>query len=119
MYHILLLPKLSKLLIMSFQPNNVDEFGRDLSLRERNQTEIARKNYEAACDFMAEWRRKYAGMSWADITFAIEEEEEEEERKRLEEQKKKEKEKYLCLDNERRQLYTIGEYELEEGELFE
>ena len=90
---------------MSFQTandNNADEFGRDLSL----------KNYKAACDFMADYRRKYAGMSWAEINYAIEEEEEEEERKKLEEKQKKETEI-------RRHLYTIGEYELEEGELLE
>lgn len=92
--------------------SNVDEFGRDLELRERNQTEIALKNYRAACDFMAEYRRKYAGMSWAEITYAIEEEEEEEERRALQEKQQKEVE-------ERKYLYSIGEYELEEGEILE
>ena len=87
----------------------VDEFGRDLAL----------KNYKAACDFMAEYHKKYAGMSWAEITYAIEEEEEEEERKKNEIKQKENAEKQKKDAEKRRYLYTIGEYELEEGEVLE
>ncbi len=91
-----------KVLNMSNHTNNefIDEFGRDLSL----------KNYKAACDFIAEMHKKYAGMSWADITYAIEEEEEEEERKKNEMLHKE-------IAEKRRYLHAVGEYELEEGEI--
>ncbi len=93
---------------MSTQVSNIDEFGRDLSLREtKNQ-----KAYNEALDYMAEICRKYAGMSWAEISFAEEEEEEEENRK-------KEAQRLNDLANTRRYLYMIGEYELEEGEILE
>ena len=118
---------------MSFQTANIDEFGRDLSLKDRQVRDVALKNQQAAsdfiaeitltllqdeekeeieCDFMADFYKKFAGMSWAEITFAIEEEEEEEEYRKLQEKNKEDA-------NRRRNLYAIGEYELEEGELFE
>jgi len=116
---------------MSYQPRNIDEFGRDLSLKVMLQNQQAAKNFiaelsltleeeenqrqaqaQAAFDFMAELHKKYAGMSWAEITWAAEEEEEEEERKKIQEKNKK-------SDEHHRYLYTIGEYELEEGEVFE
>lgn len=94
---------------------NVDEFGRDLSLRNK-------ENLKAAEDFIGYYLSKYKGMSWADMTYAIEEEEEEELRK-LEEQRKKEAEELRQRNKQeserRRYLYAIGEYELEEGEVFE
>lgn len=95
---------------------NVDEFGRDLSLRNK-------ENLKAAEDFIGYYLSKYKGMSWADMTYAIEEEEEEEELRKLEEQRKKEAEELRQRNKQeserRRYLYAIGEYELEEGEVFE
>ena len=121
--------KALKLFKMSFQTENTDEFGRDLSLRcqtTKNQqsardfiAEISltleeekdQKTPEYASDCIIDLYRKFAGMSWAEITFAIEEEEEEEREKNKEKNKKQ--------DERRRYLFTIGEYELEEGEVFE
>ena len=104
---------------MSFQSANanIDEFGRDLDL----------KNHKASYDFIDEFYRKLkAGMSWAEICYEADEEEEEEERKKLEEKQKKDMEKQKKdmekqkKDTEnRRYLHTIGQYELEEGEIFE
>jgi hypothetical protein len=97
---------------MSFQSANanIDEFGRDLDL----------KNHKEECDFMTDFYRKLnSGMSWAEICYAQEEEEEEEERKKLEEKQKEDMEKHKKETEIRRHLYTIGEYELEEGEIFE
>jgi hypothetical protein len=66
--------------------NSTDEFGRDSTLRLKN--------------FMAELNRKYGGMSWSEICYAIEEEEEQEQ--------------------ERQQLLAKNcSYELEDGEIFE
>ena len=89
---------------MTTQPTNKnnDEFGRDLAL----------KNKQAADDFIAEIYRKYYGMSWSEIIFAIEDEEEEKELKKLQEKNKQNMEY-------RRYLYNIGNYELEEGEILE
>jgi hypothetical protein len=97
---------------MSFQSANanIDEFGRDLDL----------KNHKVAYDFMDEFYRKLkAGMSWAEICYEADEEEEEEERKKLEEKQKNDMEKQKKETEIRRHLYNIGEYELEEGEIFE
>jgi len=82
--------------------SNIDEFGRDLSLR----------NYQEYYDLMADLKKKYAGMSWAEMTYAAEEEEEEQNNKIYNEHIKK-------IDDERRRLYIIGEYQLEEGEILE
>jgi hypothetical protein len=87
---------------MSFQTENVDEFGRDLSTR------AYQKFYASAM----ETKRKYAGMSWAEITFMEEEAEEEENRK-------KEAVRMRKVDKERRLMYIMGNYELEDGEVFE
>lgn len=111
---------------MSFQNANVDEFGRDLSLRIKLKNQQAAIDFiaeisltlekqtqpQTAYDFMSDFSIKYAGMSWAEINYAIEEEEEEEERKKIEEQNKK-------LAEERMSMHIIGEYELEEGEVLE
>ena len=58
-------------------------------------------------------------VSWIEMCY--EEEEEEERRKKEEEQmKKKEKEINMkALSDKRKSLYEIGEYELEEGEIFD
>jgi hypothetical protein len=51
-------------------------------------------------------------MSWAEITFMEEEAEEEENRK-------KEAVRMRKVDKERRLMYIMGNYELEDGEVFE
>jgi hypothetical protein len=92
---------------------NVDEFGRDLDLRKNV------KNRRGSGDYVTGLLKKYKGMSWAEMTFAIEEEEEEEELRKVEEERKKESQRLKKEDEERRYLYIIGQYELEEGEVFE
>jgi len=87
---------------MSFQTANVDEFDRDLSLR------LFQKAYALAIKS----QEKFRGLSWAEITFMEEEEEEEENRK-------KEAVRMRKVDKERRMAYIMGNYDLEEGEVFE
>lgn len=82
---------------MSSQNQNVYQFGRDLSLKN---------------DYMDELCKKYAGMSWSEMCYAIEEEEELKECEKTRENNKKQ-------DKERKNLYTNGDYDLEEGEIFE
>ena len=92
---------------------NIDEFGRDLSLKpEKQVTSI----FGGALD-------RFKGMSWADICYLIEDEEEEE-RQKEEEVRKREEDKVRQAEREelrkalaeRKQLYEQGLYELEEGE---
>ena len=64
------------------------------------------------CGLMNDDNKKYMGMSWAEINFAIEEEEEEENRKKV-------KEIFQKRDDKCKYLYNIGKYELEEGEILE
>lgn len=66
--------------------------------------EFELKSYQHTCDLLKEYLKKYKGMSWVEITYAVEEEEEEERRK---------------LEEERKYLNSIGEYELEEGEVLD
>lgn len=67
---------------------------------------------EVACnDFMA-YIRSLKGRSWAEICW--EEEEREEEEARIALQKK-----FKAEDEERKKLFLSGNYELEEGEVFE
>lgn len=67
---------------------------------------------EVACnDFMA-YIRSLKGKSWAEICW--EEEEREEEEARIAHQKKLKAE-----DEERKKLFLSGNYQLEEGEIFE
>lgn len=55
---------------------------------------------------------RFKGMSWADINYLLEEEEEAElELERVS--------ALRILDANRRELFATGEYELEEGEIFE
>jgi len=102
-----------------------DEFGRDLSLRGRKDTQkqkeaneeaneeaISKANEEAADLFMTALFNKFKVMSWAEINY--EEEEEEEEREREENRKK-----YKAITEERKLLIDAGKYELEEGEILE
>ena len=73
--------------------NTTDEFGRDTSFR---------------LSYIDELCLKYKGMSWAEITYAIEEEEEQEKQT-----------KYKKQQEERINLLKKGEYELEDGEIIE
>jgi hypothetical protein len=82
---------------------NVDEFGRDLDMR-KTKAEI---EYEKATESLLS---RFKGMSWAEMTWLIEDEEEEEANKVLREQ-----------DMARKALWQSkqADYELEEGEVFE
>jgi len=63
-------------------------------------------------EYMTVLMDKFKNMSWADICFTIEEEDE---RNKKEENARKLQE----ILAERRRLYTLGQYELEEGEILE
>lgn len=80
----------------------IDKFGRDNSLRKPNPS---------GWD-ISELINKMKGMSWADLCYELEEEEE-----RLEKEARDSKLKVLIAD--RKDLLDKGEYELEEGEIFE
>jgi hypothetical protein len=93
--------------------NNIDEFGRDLSLKpEKQVTSIFGKALD-----------RFKGMSWAEICYLVEDEEEEEMQREQEEMqreqdkvKQAEREELRKVLAERKQLYEQGLYELEEGE---
>ena len=77
-----------------------DEFGRDVSLRPlRPSTNIIITSY----------LHKYKNMSWADITYLLEEEEEEKHKNKIRQE----------IIHKHRQLYLAGNYEIEEGEELE
>lgn len=83
----------------------IDEFGRDLSLK----SEMILKRYMALSD---ELFGRFRGMSWIDIEYMLEDEEEEE--KQLIQNETLQK-----LIQERKELYSKGEYDLEDGEEME
>jgi hypothetical protein len=85
---------------MTSTANNIDEFGRDLSLKKENSS---------TCNNPSDFLERFKGMSWAEIEWTIEEEEEEE-------KKKVETEELRKKLAERKELYKKGKYELEEGE---
>jgi len=85
---------------------NIDEFGRDLSLKPEKQVTSLFDEYIA----------RFKGMSWAEISYLIEDEEEEERQKELDKVKQAEREELRKALAERKQLYEQGLYELEEGE---
>jgi hypothetical protein len=91
---------------------NIDQFGRDLSLR-RTPNQIAFDKY------MNDIRQKLKTMSWAELTYEAEEEEErlqaEAKRQRLE----KERAQNYAVSQQRKALLAKGEYELEDGEIIE
>lgn len=98
---------------------NIDQFGRDLSLR-KSAVQIEAEKY------INEIRAKLKVMSWAEYTMELEEEEErqqEEEKRQQEEEKRKKKEKEraltLAADQKRKALLAQGKYDLEEGEILE
>ncbi len=83
---------------------NIDEFGRDLSLKNRNSN----SNNNPQCNFLA----RFANLSWAEIGYLIDEDDEKEEKKERQEELRKD----LA---ERKRLYEKGLYELEEGEVID
>ena len=101
---------------MNFNNENIDEFGRDLSLKSQKQVHVEAKvvsqveeeNAKAASDFSL-YISLFKGMSWVDIDEIVEEEEEEEKRRVETEELRK-------VLAERKELLKKGLYELEEGE---
>jgi hypothetical protein len=89
--------------------NNIDEFGRDLSLKPEKQVTSIFDDYYA----------RFKGMSWAEISYLIEEEEEVERKKEEEKVMQAEREELCKTLAERKQLHQQGLYELEEGEELE
>jgi hypothetical protein len=85
---------------------NIDEFGRDLSLKPEKQVTSL---FGGALD-------RFKGMSWAEICYLIEDEEEEEVQREQDKVKQVEREELRKALAERKQLYEQGLYELEEGE---
>jgi len=79
-----------------------DEFGRDVSLR----TLPLRLPTNA---IISSYLNKYKNMSWADITYILEEEEEEKQKTQARQE----------IIHKHRQLYLTGNYEIEEGEELE
>ena len=86
--------------------NNIDEFGRDLSLKPEKQVTSL---FGGALD-------RFKGMSWAEICYLVEDEEEEEMQREQDKVKQAEREELRKVLAERKQLYEQGLYELEEGE---
>jgi hypothetical protein len=114
--------------------SNIDEFGRDITLRRPKKPEIpveeptsiteillqqqeeiespAEANAREAEEFTQIIRNKYIGRSWAELEDEAEEEEERE--------KEEEKNKQLkAIDTAREEQWMQGQYDLEEGEVFE
>jgi hypothetical protein len=85
----------------------IDEFGRDISLR--NQ-----KN-----DKPQSTKDRFRGMKWADICDEIEEEIEKMCLEQEQKQKAEDRIKFRKITNERKNLLQNGLYELEEGEILE
>jgi hypothetical protein len=100
---------------MNFNNKNIDEFGRDLSLKalkhvqEEPQKQTQEEENEKAVIEFRKYLSQFKGMSWADIDDMVEEEEEEEKRK-------VEREELCKVLEERKELLKKGLYELEEGE---
>ena len=82
----------------------VDEFGRDLSLK------------QAPREYLNDLLKRFRGMSWAEINWLTEEEEEAEQIKKDAEKKLAEREELRKTHAERKKLYQQGLYDLEEGE---
>jgi hypothetical protein len=102
--------------------SNIDEFGRDITLK-----------YKPCASIFTEHLERFKGMSWVEMSELLDDEEEEEQRKKDEEQRKKDEEQRKKdevkkniekeeLRNElahRKKLYERGLYELEDGEELE
>ena len=105
---------------MTSQNCNIDEFGRDLTLKLQKQPIYVLGDYFA----------RFKGMSWVDIDEMVEEEEEQvrikeeqvrikEEQVRIKEAEEKnevERAKLRIVLAERKELHKKGLYELEDGE---
>ena len=91
---------------MASNNRNIDEFGRDLSLKPK---EYHFNPILCGLD-------RFKGMSWVEINRLIEEEEETEKAKKVAEKRLVERVVLLKVHEERKQLYQQGLYELEEGE---
>ena len=85
---------------MNSQNNNIDEFGRDLSLKPKTPP---------ANSVFDEYFARFKGMSWVEIDEIAEEEEQEE-------IEKSDRVEFLKVLAERKNLLQKGLYELEEGE---
>ena len=103
-------------LTINMNNNNIDEFGRDLSLKIKKPTQVDTqldahqvKENEKAINEFTNYLSRFKGMSWADISDMVEEEEEEEKRKVETEELRK-------VLEQRKELLKKGLYELEEGE---
>jgi len=101
--------------------SNIDEFGRDTLLR--NVVELNNIYMENYIQFLMNFVKKH---SWAELDYALEEEEErqkeaQEKRKQLEERERKMRElpAIRAQTEQRKALLAKGDYELEEGEIFE
>jgi hypothetical protein len=114
--------------------SNIDEFGRDITLRRPKKPEIpveeptsiteillqqqeeidspAEANAREAAEFLKELVNKYKGRSWAELEY----EEEEEEEQKIEDEKNKQRK---AVDSAREEQWQQGQYDLEEGEIFE
>ena len=95
-----------------------DEFGRDLSLKSYSNPTTNPNPFN--------FLERFKGMSWAEISYMVEEEEEEEERMKQEEQRMKQEEQRMKHEEEvkkviqeRRLLRQQGMYEMEDGEISE
>jgi len=82
--------------------SNIDEFGRDLSLKPKKQV----------TSIFGDLLERFKGMSWAEMAYLIEDEEEDEKEK----ERQTEREELRKVLAERKQLHQQGRYELEEGE---
>jgi len=79
----------------------IDEFGRDLSLKP--------KQYDFKFE-LSKYLDRFRGMSWAEICYLVEDEEEEM-------KKQAEREEFRQTLAERKKLVQQGLYELEDGEV--
>ena len=81
-----------------------DEFGRDNSMRKSKNTIEYEKSVQ-------DLRLMFKGKSWIEVQWELEEKEEKEEEEKRAQLRK--------MDQEKKQQYLRGEYEIEEGEVFE
>lgn len=88
--------------------SNIDEFGRDITLK-----------YKPCASIFSEHLERFKGMSWVEMSELLDDEEEEEQRKKDEAKKNIEKEELRKELAHRKKLYERGLYELEDGEELE
>ena len=90
-----------------------DEFGRDISLKFYSNPTTNPNLNPTPNPF--NFLERFKGMSWAEISYMVEEEEEEEERMKQEEERMKHEEEVKKVIQERRLLRQKGMYEMEDG----